>query len=225
MSMARECRQHSTRPPVASHRAAAGARGLSIVELLIALAISSLVLAAVTAAIDASFYAYASASEAASTQSAARLVMQRMTIMVRTTTLHDAYDPDDPALTLASPSQPPVQAVGIQMVDPDGQLLRVWWAVNVDYDDDDLGDLWYQAGAAAAQPMLEMVRVQRTADGDPYLFTLASRSSSDGLLLRRATIDLTAEPGSDHTFALETYQSSAEPVRIIASTSPRRNID
>ena len=199
-------------------------RALSIAELLIALAISALILTAVTAALDASFYAYASASGAASTQSSARLVMQRLTTMIRTTTLHDAYDPDDPTVTLADPTQPPVQSVGLKMIDLDGHLLKVWWKHNTTYTDADLGDLWYQYDSNTAQPMLEGIRPQKTTGGLPYVFTLTSQTSDSGLLLKRATVDVTAEPGSDNTFALETYRGAADPIRLIASTAPRRNI-
>lgn len=199
-------------------------RGLSIIELLLALSISAMVLLSVVVATDVSFYAYASAAESASTQSASRLVMQRLITTIRTTTLHDAYDPNDPAVTLADPAQPPVQSVGIEMVDPDGRLIKVWWLLNADYNDPDLGDLWYQQDANAAQPMLEGVRIQRTAVGaQPYIFTLTSRSSDAGLLLNRATIDLTVEPGSDATLAIESYQGAADPVRLVASTVPRKN--
>ena len=198
--------------------------GLSIIELLIALSISAVVLVAVVAAIDVSFYAYASAAESASTQSASRLVMQRLITLIRTTTLHDAYDPNDPTVTLGNPAQPPVQSVGIEMVDPDGRLLKIWWALNADYGDADLGDLWYQQDASDPQPMLESVRIQRTAAGGlPYLFTLSSRSTDQGLVLSRATIDLTVEPGSDATLSLEAYQGAADPVRLVASTVPRKN--
>jgi hypothetical protein len=214
---------------IASNRQSAIAHrqsfGLSIVEMLIALSISAVLLIAVTAAIDVSFYAYASAAESASTQSASRLVMQRLITMIRTTTLHDAYDPADPAVTLADPSQPPVQCVGLEMVDSEWRLTKVWWAVNAAYADADLGDLWYQLEANAGQPMLEQVRIQRTSGGLPYLFTLSSRMSDSGLLLHRATVDLTVEAGADATLALEAYQGAADPVRLIASTVPRKTLD
>ena len=197
--------------------------GFSIIELLIALSISSVLLIAVVSAIDASFYAYASAAESASTQSTSRMVVMRLTSLIRTTTLHDAYDPDDPSVMLGHPSQPPVQTVGIQMVDSDGRLLKIWWAVNAAYGEADLGDLWYQQDANAAQPLLEQVRAQRTNPGDqPYIFTLSSRADDAGLLLTRATLDLTVQPGADATLALEAYQGAAEPVRLMGSAVPRK---
>ncbi|QNN22447.1 hypothetical protein HED60_09225 [Planctomycetales bacterium ZRK34] len=201
------------------------AAGLSLVELLIALSISVWLLTAVMVALDASFHAYATAAESASTQSSSRLVMQRVMTMIRSSTLHDAYDPGDASVTLDQPANPPVQCVGIQMIDTQGQLIRLWWAANASYGDADLGDMYYKAGANATQPILESVRIQRTDANDPYLFTLASRSSDGGLLLSRATMDLTVEPGADATLALESAQGVSSAVRLVASAMPRRNLE
>jgi len=199
--------------------------GLSLVEALVALAIIASLLTAITVALNASFHAYATASETASTQTGSRMVMHRLIGMIRTARLHDAYDPGDGSVTLALPSQPPVQSVGVQMIDPAGQLLKIWWAVNAPYGDADLGDLWYQIDSSQSAPLLERVRIQRTGQGDPYVFTLASRSEDGGLLLSRATVDLTVEPGADATLALETVKSRSNAVRLVASTVPRRNIE
>ena len=201
------------------------AAGLSLVELLVALSISVWLLTAVMVALDASFHAYATAAESASTQSSSRLVMQRVMTMIRSSTLHDAYDPGDASVTLGQPSAAPVQCVGIQMIDSQGQLVKLWWAANAAYGDADLGDIFYQAAANATQPILEGVRIQRTAANAPYLFTLTSRSSGGGLLLSRATMDLTVEPGADATLALESVRGTSPPVRLIASAMPRRNLE
>lgn len=64
------------------------ARGLSIVELLISLAIVAMLLTATMVAIDASFYAYASAAESASTQTTTRLAVHRLNALIRTSTAH-----------------------------------------------------------------------------------------------------------------------------------------
>jgi hypothetical protein len=201
------------------------AAGLSLVEMLVALSISVWLLTAVMVALDASFHAYATAAESASTQSSSRLVMQRVMTMIRSSTLHDAYDPGSATVTLAQPSAPPVQAVGIQMIDAQGRLIKLWWAANAAYGDADLGDISYKADASATQPILEGVRIQRTAANAPYLFTLTSRSSGGGLLLSRATMDLTVEPGADATLALESAQGASAPVRLVASAMPRRNLE
>jgi hypothetical protein len=199
--------------------------GLSIVELLLALVISAVLLVAIAAALNTTFHAYATAAESASTQSSARLVMQRLMTMIRSGVLHDAYDPDDESVTLADPTQPAVRSVGIEMFDLEGQLVRVWWAANASYGDADVGDLRYALGSGVPGPLLERVRVLRTDDGEPYIFTLASRSSSTGLLLLRATVDLSVEPGADATLALESVRGASGVVRLVGSTMPRRNLE
>ena len=200
------------------------AAGLSLIELLIALSISALLLTGVMVGIDTSFYAYAAAAESASTQSSSRLVMQRLVQMIRTASLHDAFDPGNAALTLGPASAAPVKSVGIQMMTTNNQLLKVWWAVNAAYHDADLGDLNYSLNGSPTAPLLERVRIQR-ANTMPYIFTLSSRSSDSGLLLNRATVDITVESGADATLAIESVRGSAPPVRLIASTMPRRNMD
>ena len=199
-------------------------RGLSIVELLIALALSALLLTALAVALNASFHAYATAAESASTQSSSRMVMQRMLSMIRNGTLHDAYDPNDAGVSLAAPSAPPVKAVGIQMLSPHEELLQVWWQANSDYSDSSLGDLMYALDGQTPQPLLERVRASQTSGGDPYVFSLASRSSENGLLLNRATIDLEVEPGADATLALESARGASDAVRLVGSAMPRRNL-
>ena len=198
--------------------------GLSIVELLIALSISALLLTATMVAINASFHAYASASRAGAANAATRLVIQRVLTMVRTGTLHDAYDPDDALVTLGTPAADPVQSVGIQMVTQDGRLVKLWWAANDAYDDADVGDLWYQENSEDPEPLLERVACQRTADDDPYLFTLASRQTSQGLLLARATVDLAVHAHEDRTMSLESAATEETIVRMVGSTMPRKTM-
>lgn len=63
--------------------------GLSLIEMLIALAIISALMAATVLAIDASFYAYASAASSASTQTSTRLTVHRLTQLIRESRAHD----------------------------------------------------------------------------------------------------------------------------------------
>ena len=199
-------------------------RGLSLVETLLALVIASALLTATMTALHASFHAYATAATVASTQSSTRMVMQRLLAMIRTGTVHDAYDPNNPAMTLGLPAAAPVQSVGIQMLDSQGQTVKVWWKLNAAYGDANLGDLYYQLNASAAAPLLERVGCKRTATHAAYLFTLASKASTAGLLLARATVDLTVQAVSDSTLSLETSRAAAEPVQMTGSTMPRRNL-
>ncbi|MDH3585347.1 MAG: prepilin-type N-terminal cleavage/methylation domain-containing protein [Phycisphaerae bacterium] len=211
-----------TRPRTSSR--VSGRRGLSLVETLVALVITALLLVAVTVALNASFHAYATASESASTQSSTRLIMQRLTKLVRSGRLHDAYDPDNAGVTLGPQQQPPVQTVGIQMLSTKGQLLKVYWKFNAAHGNPDLGDLWYQVGTNDPEVLLEMARCQRNTGNQPYVFTLSSVESGGGLLLHRATIDIAANPGSDATLSLESARGASDEVRLIGSAMPRKNL-
>jgi hypothetical protein len=152
--------------------------------------------------------------------------MQRLMAMIRTGALHDAYDPDDDDATLQPPTDGPLYCVGIQLFDFNGNLIRVWWQINASYNEANLGDLWYTQGSSEPAPLLERVTAQLTPeDEEPYIFALTSRYSDGGLLLSRATVDLTVEPGADATLMLEDAQGAAPPVRLVASTMPRKNLD
>ena len=59
-------------------------RGFNLVELLIALAITAALLSAVMVALNASFVAYQTTTEVASTHTISRLIMNRMLTMIRT---------------------------------------------------------------------------------------------------------------------------------------------
>ena len=188
------------------------AAGLSLVELLISLAITAILLTATMVAVDASFYAYASAAEQASTQTAARMVTHRVMSLIRTSTLHGPVELPNPN------TNPPVTLNGdtvtshfIELVDTKSDLLRV------EYDADqqtlfltvsDLNGL-----NAQTQPILTGVTNAQ--------FSLVRRLNEDNLfVLSRATFDITALPAADTTLDIE--QGPAQAVRYIASTMPRK---
>lgn len=205
--------------------------GFTLVEMLLALAIAGLLGAALATALDASFMAYANSSEMASTNTSSRLVMQRLMAMVRTSSLHDAYDPDDSNVSLLEPTHAnhPLQCVGMQMRLPDGKHIKVWWQANTAYGDADVGDLMYsddeiETATLGPQLLLARAKCQRTASDEPYVFTLGSRTSDIGLLLARATLDLTVYPDPQAMFSSESGIASNAPVRLVGSSMPRKNM-
>ena len=82
----------TTRPPAArpfaGGRCAARARGLGLIEMMLALAISAAVLTAVATAVDISFKSYAANQENSNLMQRARMAMHRITTDIRTTALH-----------------------------------------------------------------------------------------------------------------------------------------
>jgi prepilin-type N-terminal cleavage/methylation domain-containing protein len=201
--------------------------GFTLIEILIAISITAVLALAVAVAIGASLTAYTTTSEMASMQTSSRLVMQKTMTMIRNASLHDAYDPADGTVTLLQPTDAdhPLQTVGVQMQLSDGNLVKIWWAVNDDYADSDLGDLWYQQNTSTSQTLIERVRCLRANGGDPYVFTLASRTSDTGLLLARATLDLTVERDAATTTSMEQARAGVGAMRVVSSTMPRKNTD
>jgi prepilin-type N-terminal cleavage/methylation domain-containing protein len=183
-------------------------RGLSLVEMLIALAISAMLLTATMVAIDASFHAYAQAAEMASTQTSTRLVTHRLLTFIRTGTAHGPLQPGGSVSLdgdiLTSPY--------LELIDPNNNLLRVEYHP-------DTQDLWLTitplpAGASQSQPLLSGVTAAT--------FFCKRRTDDQGVLvLERATMDLTVEPAPDGSLSLEAA-GHMEPLRIIASTMPRK---
>ncbi len=180
-------------------------------ELLVALAITAMLLTATMVAIDASFQAYAAAAESASTQTATRMVVHRLLALVRTSTAHGPLEPD-------AGSSPPVVLNGdtieshfLELIDARGNLVRV------EYREDD-EEVWvvitpFGGGAATEQPLLGGVTAAR--------FFAHRRFDRDGVLvLERGSIDLTVAPDVDNTLAID--DGDTPPIRVIASTMPRK---
>lgn len=181
--------------------------GLSLVEMLISLTITAMLLTATMVAIDASFQAYASAAESASTQTSTRLVVHRLLTLMRTSTAHGPLLPDADA-TLSGNT---LTSNYIELIDPQGNHIRL------DYDGDD--DMIYitvtpfGGSVATQEPLLGGVS---RCD-----FSLVRRLDDDGVwVLERGSIDFTVETDTDSTLAIE--GSNAEPIRVIASTMPRK---
>lgn len=185
--------------------------GLSLVEVLIALAISAILLTATMVAVDASFYAYATAANTAATQSATRMVTHRLLTLIRTSTAHGPLDADpdnDPPATITNDV---ITSPYMELMDADGNLIRIEYRPNQQ-------ELWMQqipasGGTPVAQPVLGGVT--------NAVFYAKRRLNNDGLwVLERGTMDITVQPGVDQTLELE--NRVADPIRVIGSTMPRK---
>lgn len=185
--------------------------GLSLVEMLISLAITAMLLTATMVAIDASFQAYAAAAESASTQTSTRLVVHRLLHLMRTSTAHGPLLPDlaaDPPVTLSGAT---LTSNYIELLDPDGNLIRL------EYDADDkmlyVTITPFGGSVATKEPLLGGVT--------QCSFQLIRRLDHDGVwILERGSIDFTVEPDADTSLAIE--GDAVEPMRVIASTMPRK---
>ena len=195
--------------------ACAHQRGLSLIELLISLSITAVLLTATMVAVDASFMAYASAAEQASTQASTRLVIHRVVSLIRTSTAHGPLTVGD---TTALASDPTISITGntitsnfIQLVDSRGRLLTVEYIADeqrVDVTTSQLDESNPQTNALISG----VTNCQ---------FVGRRRETNEGLwILERATMDLTVVPADDTTLTMENGPGVA--VRMIASTMPRK---
>ncbi|MBB6429284.1 PulJ/GspJ family protein [Algisphaera agarilytica] len=190
----------------------ARARGLSLVEMLVALAISAMLLTATMVAIDASFKSYAIAAESASTQTSTRMVINRVLTLVRTNEAHGPLRVSD-ALTgeTVTVSGDIVTSSYLQLIDGNRDTLTISY--------DEVNDLLmltrepYSGATPTTQPIIGGVT--------ECTFQLARRLTNDGVLvLERGSIDFTVEADDDASLDLEV--GDIPPVRVIASTKPRR---
>ena len=209
-------------------------KGLSLVELLIALAITAVLLTATAVAIDASFRAYADAAEQSSAQAASRMVTNRLLALIRTGTAHGPLsdqpagtvtikDPDNPNQThtvtipAATLSGNTVTSPYIELLDANGNLVKIAWLQYTNTAGVAKQELWMISNPGLAnetsQPLLGGVT--------NAVFNCLRRKDSTGLyVLERGTMDLTIQPGADATLSVEHGHATA--IRIIASTMPRK---
>jgi len=191
--------------------------GLSLVELLVSLAITAMLLTATMVAIDASFQAYAAAAETASTQTATRMVVNRLLALMRTSTAHGPLlpDPTDTPPVVLLPDGNTIDSYYIEVINQQGEFIRIEYRAATQelwlwIDDNGTPD--FQAGDTQ-QPIMGGVTQAH--------FYTHRRIDKDGVLvLERGSIDMTVVADEDNTLALE--GAELPPIRVIASTTPRR---
>ncbi|MCC6907343.1 MAG: prepilin-type N-terminal cleavage/methylation domain-containing protein [Phycisphaerales bacterium] len=184
-------------------------RAFSIVEVLLAITITSLLLTSLLAALSASFRAYQATTESASRHTIARLTMHRLLALLRTGTQFGPY----PANVITDPI---IQSDYVEFVAADGTFVRVEYrpieeALYVIID---------PTGEASEELLLTGVSPVYDSEGERVPpFTL---QYVRGPLLYRATVDLLIAEDAEVDLALE--GSDVPPLRMVASTMPRNNL-
>lgn len=190
-------------------------RAFSLVEVLIALTITATLLTATMAALDASFKSYKANSESAATNVVARIVMQRLTAMIRTGDSFGPY-PANPILT------PNIQSDWIEFVtfrDPAQGIERI---IRLEARDGEGAngpfELWYT--------LTTMVNGEFESAQEAPLLTGLNQVLFDleydvGPRLRRVTVDLIIQPETGGDMAIGVGQLDTPTIRMVASASPR----
>ena len=186
-----------------------GRRGFNLVEMLIALAITAALMASVMVALDASFMAYQSTTEVASTHTIGRLVLYRMLTLIRT---GQDFGPNP-----INPQDSIVVSTEIEFLTPNGQYVRLEWFETADATHPQANALYAVINNGAPQLMMEGVIPQYDSFGVQIMpFTLEYEL---GRRLHRATIDITVVPDDNMSVTID--GDSQQQLRLVASAMPR----
>lgn len=195
-------------------------RGFSMVELLLALAIVSVVLTSALVALDASFRTYKATTDSASTHVVSRLLIHRITAMIRTGTEFGPF-PED----VLNPAMNPMESNFIEFlsrVDPSTgarEVTRIEFREAL--DGEPFGSLWFQLFRfdASGSPVGSNEEHLLLPNVEQGVFTLEYRV---GPRLERATIDLLIRPNDDLDAVSVEERVDTRPIRLVGSATPRR---
>jgi len=184
-------------------------RGVGLVELLLALAISAMLLTATAVAVDASFKAYANNQEQSSLLQQSRMALNRMVTSIRTS---DSHAPTDFTLLVDFKNGKKVTGTAIAMFQEDGTniVYRYDSAKQLILADVRGKSYTVARGVQAFAIIMEPMRSEE-----------ALRTGSGYDLLRRASIQITI--GTTNQTAQSSETTGKHPVTLSVSVTPRRN--
>jgi prepilin-type N-terminal cleavage/methylation domain-containing protein len=185
-------------------------RGVGLVELMIALAISAALLTAVAMALDASFKAYRINQEQSSLTQRARLATHRVLTSIRQS---DAHAPYTGALLANFALGQVINDSGIQMYDDASNLIVFRY--------DDPNDRLIMRTGGVDRTLLEGV-TQFNVTIEPMRSATSIRTGGSYDLLARATILLTLR--TNDSTSMNTETTGDQTVTISSSVMPRRNV-
>jgi len=195
-------------------------RGFSLIEFLIALTISSTLLAASLSALDASFKSYKATTESAAINVSTRLTMHRLTSLIRNGEEFGPYPSNPLATPEITTNTLEFTAIVHHDVNPINEVKQVWQISRVAQTGDlgpyrlDATITTMQGGVALGSPVTQTV-MYRVKDA---VFTL---EYEPGPRLRRATIDLTVGQRQDQADTIVT-DIDTPLIRMVSSVRPRR---
>jgi len=190
--------------------------GFSMVEVLISLTISATLLTATLAALDASFKGYKVTTEGASTNVVARIVMQRLTAMIRTGDQFGPY-PINPITT------PEMESDWIEFVSFRDPALSIEKVTRLEKRTGATGqgpfELWYMVTTYVNGAFSSETEAPLLVNLNDVTFTM---KYDVGPKLKRVTVDLIIQPDDLEDLAIGSNME-APTIRLVASASPRLN--
>ncbi|MCA9280107.1 MAG: prepilin-type N-terminal cleavage/methylation domain-containing protein [Phycisphaeraceae bacterium] len=192
-------------------------RAFSVVEMLVAIAISGALLAASTVALDTCFKSYQVTTDSASSHVVSRIVMHRITSLIRTGTDFGPY-PTNPL----DPTQNPVISDSIEFVaenDGAGNMT----VVRIEQVEDDTSTNGTDMLQLTIMPFVS--GVAQTPIVQPILRGVQDATFildyDVGPRLKKATVDITVEP-NDYQDGSITSGLTANVIRFVASAYPKK---
>lgn len=199
-------------------RSSRSRRGFSLVEMLIALAISSMLLTATLGALDASWRSYKVTTESASTHVVSRIVISRILSLVRTGTEFGPY-PDD----FLDQDQNPIPDAGyIEFLAESDRLQGNDVVTRIERRDSTtqpgMFELWYVRLDVSGETPATLEEKPMLRGVQEAIFIL---EYEPGPRLLRATIDLSIQPDDDRDIKMGLGEP-APTIRLIASAVPKQ---
>lgn len=191
--------------------------GFSMVEVLISLAITSTLLTATMAALNTSFKGYQVTSEGASTNVVARIVMQRLTAMIRTGDSFGPY-PVNPILTPEIESDY-IEFVSFREIGTGTERVTRLERRDAPTGGDGPYELWYTVTTYVNGTYQDEDTAPLLSGLNEVKFVL---EFDVGPRLKRATVDLIIQPDDLQDLTIGSALE-APTIRLVASASPRLN--
>jgi len=192
-----------------------------MVELLLALAIVSMVLTSAMVALDAAFKGYRATTDSASTRVVSRIVMHRVVAMIRNGTEFGPFPSD-----VLDPAQNPLDSDFIEFVSFEDEDTGIRQVSRIEFreaaDGEDYGAVWFMLYTFEnGIQQGETVEARMIPNVEDASFTL---EYDVGPRLKRATVDLLIRPNDDlDPIGVESRnENNNEPIRLVGSATPRR---
>lgn len=193
-------------------------RAFSMVEVLVALVISSLVMTAAITALDTSFKAYKVTTESASTNVVARMVVTRVASLVRTGTDFGPFPTD-----VLDTSLNPMTTTFMEFRTASDSATNSATVVRLERRDPDVTpggpyELWYVETKIVGGVVTTSDQRPLLTGIDDLRFTL---EYDVGPRLRKATMDMTVKP-NDYQDGKFSSQIETPTIRLVTSMTPRK---